>query len=43
MKFGLACRAIEMMAVGASRCDIDRFAAGTRRADDLTRDRKGTA
>jgi NADH-quinone oxidoreductase subunit B len=30
--FGLACCAIEMMAVGASRFDIDRFGAGAFRA-----------
>ncbi len=28
MTFGLACCAIEMMAVGASRIDLDRFGAG---------------
>jgi len=28
MTFGLACCAIEMMAVGASRFDLDRFGAG---------------
>ena len=32
MTFGLACCAIEMMAVGASRFDIDRFGAGAFRA-----------
>ncbi len=32
LTFGLACCAIEMMAVGASRFDIDRFGAGTFRA-----------
>ncbi|HLV56691.1 MAG TPA: NADH-quinone oxidoreductase subunit NuoB, partial [Actinotalea caeni] len=30
--FGLACCAIEMMAVGASRFDLDRFGAGAFRA-----------
>ena len=33
MTFGLACCAIEMMAVGASRFDLDRFGAGAFRAD----------
>ncbi|MGH7451208.1 MAG: hypothetical protein ACRENG_07690, partial [bacterium] len=28
MTFGLACCAIEMMAVGASKYDLDRFGAG---------------
>ena len=32
MTFGLACCAIEMMAVGAARFDIDRFGAGAFRA-----------
>ena len=32
MTFGLACGAIEMMAVGASRFDLDRFGAGAFRA-----------
>jgi NADH-quinone oxidoreductase subunit B len=32
MTFGLACCAIEMMAVGASKYDIDRFGAGAFRA-----------
>src|SRR2546423_14216326 len=32
MTFGLACCAIEMMAVGASRFDLDRFGAGAVRA-----------
>ena len=32
MTFGLACCAIEMMAVGASRFDLDRFGAGEFRA-----------
>ena len=32
LTFGLACCAIEMMAVGASRFDIDRFGAGAFRA-----------
>jgi NADH-quinone oxidoreductase subunit B len=32
MTFGLACCAIEMMAVGGSRFDIDRFGAGAFRA-----------
>ena len=32
MTFGLACCAIEMMAAGASRFDIDRFGAGIFRA-----------
>ena len=32
MTFGLACCAIEMMAVGATRYDIDRFGAGAFRA-----------
>ncbi len=32
MTFGLACCAIEMMAFGASRFDIDRFGAGAFRA-----------
>lgn len=29
MTFGLACCAIEMMAAGASRFDLDRFGAGS--------------
>ena len=32
MTFGLACCAIEMMAAGASRYDMDRFGAGAFRA-----------
>src|SRR6058998_1488427 len=32
MTFGLACCAIEMMATGASRFDMDRFGAGAFRA-----------
>ncbi len=32
MTFGLACCAIEMMAVGAAHFDIDRFGAGAFRA-----------
>ena len=32
MTFGLACCAIEMMATGASRFDLDRFGAGIFRA-----------
>ena len=32
MTFGLACCAIEMMAIGASRFDLDRFGAGAFRA-----------
>lgn len=32
LTFGLACCAIEMMAVGASRFDLDRFGAGVFRA-----------
>jgi len=32
MTFGLACCAIEMMATGASKYDIDRFGAGAFRA-----------
>jgi NADH-quinone oxidoreductase subunit B len=32
MTFGLACCAIEMMAAGASRFDLDRFGAGAFRA-----------
>src|SRR3954467_5290285 len=32
MTFGLACCAIEMMATGAGRYDIDRFGAGAFRA-----------
>ena len=32
MTFGLACCAIEMMAVGASKYDLDRFGAGVFRA-----------
>ena len=32
MTFGLACCAIEMMAAGASRFDMDRFGAGAFRA-----------
>src|SRR5436305_14429954 len=32
MTFGLACCAIEMMATGASKYDMDRFAAGAFRA-----------
>jgi NADH-quinone oxidoreductase subunit B len=32
MTFGLACCAIEMMAVGSSRFDLDRFGAGAFRA-----------
>jgi NADH-quinone oxidoreductase subunit B len=32
MTFGLACCAIEMMAAGASRFDLDRFGAGAYRA-----------
>ena len=32
MTFGLACCAIEMMAYGASRFDVDRFGAGAFRA-----------
>lgn len=38
MTFGLACCAIEMMATGASRFDLDRFGAGTsaRRRDKPT-------
>jgi NADH-quinone oxidoreductase subunit B len=35
MTFGLACCAIEMMAVGCSRFDIDRFGAGAFRGGDL--------
>src|SRR5256885_2307180 len=36
MTFGLACCAIEMMAVGASRFDLDRFGAGAVRATPRT-------
>ena len=36
MTFGLACCAIEMMAVGASRFDLDRFGAGAFRATPRT-------
>jgi len=32
MTFGLACCAIEMMATGASKYDLDRFGAGAFRA-----------
>jgi len=32
MTFGIACCAIEMMAVGASKFDLDRFGAGAFRA-----------
>jgi len=39
MTFGLACCAIEMMACGASRFDMDRFGAGAGRSDDRRRDR----
>ena len=35
MTFGLACCAIEMMATGASRYDMDRFGAGAFRATPL--------
>jgi NADH-quinone oxidoreductase subunit B len=35
MTFGLACCAIEMMAAGASRYDMDRFGAGAPRQADL--------
>jgi len=37
MTFGLACCAIEMMATGASRFDLDRFGAGAFRGSRLKR------
>ena len=37
MTFGLACCAIEMMAVGGSRFDLDRFGAGAFRATPKSR------
>ena len=38
MTFGLACCAMEMMATGASKYDIDRFGAGAFRATPLQAD-----
>ena len=42
MTFGLACCAIEMMAAGASRYDLDRFGAGAFRALQPIRDIRTT-
>ena len=42
MTFGLACCAIEMMATGASRFDLDRFGAGVEARADADQARTDT-